>query len=42
VTKFAGTVKERKGRDLTQGQTCFIDPDNRIVGLHLYEGQFKV
>ena len=42
VTKFAGTVKERKGREICYGQTSFMDPDNRMIGMHLYEGQIKV
>ncbi|CAM9860641.1 unnamed protein product [Discosporangium mesarthrocarpum] len=42
VTKASGTVKDRIGRATDNRKIGFIDPQNRMIGLHLYEGQFKV
>lgn len=42
VTRTVGNAKERKGRDAEMGQRAFMDPDNRIVGLQLYDSSIKV
>jgi DNA damage-binding protein 1 len=42
VTRASGNVKDRVGRDIESGQRAFIDPDNRVIGMLLYEGLLKV
>ncbi|CAH2078400.1 unnamed protein product [Thlaspi arvense] len=37
-----GDVSDRIGRPTDNGQIGIIDPDCRLVGLHLYDGLFKV
>ncbi len=42
VTKAVNSVKDRVGKDTISGQCAFVDPDNRMIGLLLSEGQIKV
>ncbi|KAL3498131.1 hypothetical protein ACH5RR_040863 [Cinchona calisaya] len=43
VTRAMGDVSDRMGcRPAYSGQICVIDPDFRLIGLHLYEESFKV
>ncbi|CAM9125233.1 unnamed protein product [Choristocarpus tenellus] len=42
ITKANGTVKDRIGRATENNKIGVLDPQNRMIGLHLYEGQFKV
>ena len=42
VTKAMGNVKDRAGRDVEIGQRDLIDPENRMIGMMLYEGHTKV
>ncbi|KAI3988674.1 hypothetical protein MKX01_027038 [Papaver californicum] len=42
VTRAAGDVSDRIGRPTDNGQIGIIDPDCRLIGLHLYDGLFKV
>ncbi|XP_076938869.1 DNA damage-binding protein 1-like, partial [Bidens hawaiensis] len=42
VTRSNGDVSDRIGRPTDNGQIGIIDPDCRLIGLHLYDGLFKV
>ena len=42
ITRAVGNVKDRVGKELECGQRGFIDPDNRMIGMLLYEGLIKV
>ena len=42
ITKAKGDVSDRTGRPSNCGQICAMDPANRLIGLHLYDGLFKV
>lgn len=42
VTRANGDVSDRIGRPTDNGQIGIIDPDCRLIGLHLYDGLFKV
>ncbi|KAK9936890.1 hypothetical protein M0R45_013712 [Rubus argutus] len=42
ITKAMGDVSDRIGRPTDSGQIGIIDPDCRLIGLHLYDGLFKV
>lgn len=42
VTKAGGDIHDRIGRPTDNGQIGIIDPDCRLIGLHLYDGLFKV
>ncbi|XP_030944017.1 DNA damage-binding protein 1-like [Quercus lobata] len=37
-----GDVSDRIGRPTDNSQIGIIDPDCRLIGLHLYDGLFKV
>ena len=41
VTRANGDAKDRIGRPSDFGQRGVIDPDCRVIGLHLYDGLFK-
>eukprot|EP01114_Cavostelium_apophysatum_P022802 TRINITY_DN8377_c0_g1_i1.p1 TRINITY_DN8377_c0_g1~~TRINITY_DN8377_c0_g1_i1.p1 ORF type:complete len:965 (-),score=280.18 TRINITY_DN8377_c0_g1_i1:487-3381(-) len=41
-TKAVADVQDRNGRDADVGQIATIDPECRAIGLHLYDGLFKV
>ncbi|KAI9079024.1 hypothetical protein K1719_039024 [Acacia pycnantha] len=41
-TRAMGDVSDRIGRPSDNGQIGIIDPDCRLIGLHLYDGLFKV
>lgn len=42
VTRASGDVKDRVGRPVENGQIGIVDPWCRMIGLHLYDGLFKV
>ncbi|KAM0887190.1 hypothetical protein ACQ4PT_029232 [Festuca glaucescens] len=42
VLKSVGDVSDRLGRPTDNGQIGIIDPDCRLIGLHLYDGLFNV
>lgn len=42
ITRAMGDVSDRIGRPTDHGQLGIIDPDCRLIGLHLYDGLFKV
>ncbi|KAL4189515.1 hypothetical protein AMTRI_Chr08g165760 [Amborella trichopoda] len=42
ITRAMGDVSDRIGRPTDYGQIGIIDPDCRLIGLHLYDGLFKV
>ena len=42
VTKAGGDLQDRIGRPTDNGQVGIIDPDCRLIGLHLYDGLFKI
>ncbi|KAK8960477.1 DNA damage-binding protein 1a [Platanthera guangdongensis] len=42
ITRAMGDVSDRIGRPTDNGQVGIIDPDCRLIGLHLYDGLFKV
>ncbi len=42
ITRANGDVADRVGRPCEAGQIGIIDPDCRLIGLHLYDGHFKV
>jgi hypothetical protein len=41
-SKAAGNLKDRFGKDCDSGYKAFIDPDLRMIGISVYEGQLKV
>lgn len=41
-TRAVGYVGDRIGRAPDNGKLCFMDPQNRVIGLYLYEGLLKV
>lgn len=42
LTRANGDVSDRVGRPCEAGQIGIIDPECRLIGLHLYDGYFKV
>eukprot|EP01041_Mallomonas_annulata_P009800 gene9800-20388_t len=42
VTRATGNLRDKVGRDLESGSFGLIDPDNRVIGIFLYEGLMKV
>ena len=42
VTEAKGDVMDRIGRPADAGQIAVIEPESRLIGLHLYDGLFKV
>ncbi|KAJ3708399.1 hypothetical protein LUZ61_012104 [Rhynchospora tenuis] len=42
ITRAMGDVSDRIGRPTDNGQIGIVDPDCRLIGLHLYDGLFKV
>jgi len=42
VTRANGDVRDNVGRPVDNGQIGVIDPESRMIGLHLYDGLFKV
>ena len=42
ITRASGDVKDRVGRPVDNGQIGIVDPWCRMIGLHLYDGLFKV
>ena len=42
ITKAMGDVSDRIGKPVDSGQIAHIDPDKRMIGLHIYDGFFKV
>ena len=42
VTRAQGDVSDKVGRPCANGQIAIVDPEARLIGLHLYDGLFKV
>ncbi|XP_051128213.1 DNA damage-binding protein 1-like [Andrographis paniculata] len=42
MTREIGDVSDKVGRPTDNGQIGIIDPDCRLIGLHLHDGLFKV
>ncbi|EOD34427.1 hypothetical protein EMIHUDRAFT_429357 [Emiliania huxleyi CCMP1516] len=42
VTKAAGDVSDKTGRPCDCGQIAALDPQHRLLGLHMYDGLFKI
>ena len=42
VTRANGDASDRVGRQVELGQRGIVDPQCRLIGLHLYDGLFKV
>lgn len=42
VTRANGDIKDRTGRLSDSSRTAIIDPERRCIGLHLYDGVFKI
>ncbi|OIT04074.1 dna damage-binding protein 1 [Nicotiana attenuata] len=42
ITRTKGDVSDQTGYPTDNGQIGLIDPDCRLIGLHLYDGLFKV
>ena len=42
VTRANGDIKDNVGRPVDNGQIGVVDPDTRLIGLHLYDGLLKV
>ena len=42
VTRANGDVQDRVGRPCDNGMIGIVDPGCRMIGLHLYDGLFKV
>lgn len=42
TTRAVGNVRDRAGRDVEIGQRGLVDPNFRMIGMVLYEGQLKV
>ncbi|KAG9298245.1 hypothetical protein G9A89_002733 [Geosiphon pyriformis] len=42
VTEGTGDLSQTVGTPVESGQLCAIDPECRLIGLHIYQGIFKV
>lgn len=42
MTRANGDIKDNVGRPVDNGQIGVVDPDTRLIGLHLYDGLLKV
>ncbi|KAJ1433850.1 hypothetical protein B484DRAFT_5028 [Ochromonadaceae sp. CCMP2298] len=42
TTRAVGNVRDRAGRDVEIGQRGLVDPEYKVIGMILYEGQLKV
>ena len=42
ILRAKGNVKDQVGKPLEQGVKGMIDPDNKVIGMMLYDGLFKV
>lgn len=42
ITRASGSVKDRTGRAIDNSKIGVMDPQSRMIGLHLYEGNVKV
>jgi len=42
VTRATGNLKDRVGRESGHGYRGFIDPDNRMIAMFLYDGLLKI
>lgn len=42
IVRIAGNLKDRFGKDCEMGYRVFIDPDNRMIGILIHEGQLKI
>lgn len=42
VTRANGDIQDQVGRPCDNGQIGIVDPACRMIGLHLYDGLFKV
>ncbi len=42
VTRANGDIEDQVGRPCDNGQIGIVDPGCRMIGLHLYDGLFKV
>jgi len=42
TTWAAGDVSDKIGEPADNGQLGVVDPECRLIGLHLYDGMFKV
>jgi DNA damage-binding protein 1 len=42
ITIATGDVQERIGREIENDQIGIIDPESKIIVLHLYEGILKI
>jgi DNA damage-binding protein 1 len=42
ITRANGDIQDKIGRAVDGGQIGIIDPETRMIGLHLYDGLFKV
>ena len=41
MTRANGDIKDNVGRPVDNGQIGIVDPDTRVIGLHLYDGLLK-
>jgi DNA damage-binding protein 1 len=41
ITRANGDVQDRIGRPAEIGHIGIVDPENRLIGMHLYDGMFK-
>lgn len=42
ITRAHGDVRDNIGHPSTNGQMVAIDPDGRVIAMHLYDGLIKV
>ncbi len=42
ITRANGDIQDHVGRPCDNGQIGIVDPACRMIGLHLYDGLFKV
>jgi len=42
VTRAQGDLRDSVGRPSDEGQLVDVDPEQRVIGLHLYDGLLKV
>lgn len=42
MTRAHGDVSDKVGRPCEAGQIGIIDPESRVIVLHLYDGNLKV
>lgn len=42
TVRVTGNMNDRSGKAIENGNMLFVDPDNRMIGVMVFEGQIKV